>query len=306
MSREKEKTLKDVLADLWAARIFIAVAAFFGFVIAALWVYSATPYYKASIVVSPANPMNGAEISSLLADDNLFALRYLVQRVGVANSSDFLHFENTYAGPSVAAKLLHDDNIKSGLSRDRTFSFSEAEESRQPEELSAYLQERIKLEPVGGTTLRRLVYLHPDRRFASYFIARVHEITDRIIRTNINREAGERIRCLSDAIASTNNPEHRRALTTLLLEQERLRMLVSIEQPYAAAVVEPASASVKPVWPDPALLFTAFGLGFAFFGFVVHRVTRPQDSIEALRRRTWREVAAEDQNNRERPFRRSA
>src|SRR5690606_32907699 len=115
MSAAQEKTFADLLRDLWRAKAAVAALALAGLVLSFIFIVSATPYYKASMIVSPASPMNGAEVSSLLANDDLFALRYLVQRVGVANSSDFLRFEHVYDGPSVAAMLLQDPNILSGL-----------------------------------------------------------------------------------------------------------------------------------------------------------------------------------------------
>ncbi|GJL86156.1 MAG: hypothetical protein DHS20C02_19310 [Micavibrio sp.] len=294
MSSE-EKTLVDVVRDIWRARIYIVLMVAVGLVAAAALVALSTPYYRASIIVSPASPMNGAEVSSLLADDSLFALRYLVQRVGVANSSDFLRFESMYNGPSVAALLLDDPNVEKGLRMDRAFAFSKvSEEELSPESLAEYVADKVALEPVGNTTLRRMVYLHPNRKFASYFIERLHVLSDALIRKTIREETEDRIRYLKNAVATTSNPEHRRALTTLLLEQERLRMLVSIEQPYAAAVVEPASSSVKPYWPDPFFLFSVFAIAGALMGFVIFSIReelaakrKPRVATVSVRHPSW-------------------
>lgn len=277
-------TLPDLMRDAWTARRFIAGGALVAVVIAALFLLVAVPQYKAQMTVSPANPMNGAEASSLLADDNLFALRYLVQRVGVAHSSDFLRFENKFSGASVARVLLEDPQIQAGLKRDKRFSFMQAEYDWSAGALSAYIAKRIKLEPVGATSLRRIVYRHGDPAFATYFIQRVHAVTDEQIRSQIKDSAAGRIEYLQQTIARTQNQEHRRALTTLLMEQERLRMLVSIETPYAAAVVEAASSGYKPAWPRKSVVLTVFVfvgafLGFVFSGFqhsgLISRVSNP-------------------------------
>lgn len=285
-----EKTFPDVAAEIWGARRFVFWGLVLGALAASLFVLSARPQYRAQMIVSPANPMSGAEVSSLLADDSLFALRYLVQRVGVSNSSDFMRFENVYDGASVAAVLLKDSRIRQGLADDRSFRFSRPAGNWSPEELSGYIGRRVKLEAVGATPMRRLVYLHPDRAFAVYFLRSLHHTSDDLIRLNIRDETTKRIAYLEEAIARTGNPENRRALTALLLEQERLRMLVSIDTAYAAAEVEPPSAGVKPWWPQPLLIFSALMFVGALTGFVINgfrNKAEEQNFAPAMSRGGW-------------------
>jgi hypothetical protein len=113
-------------------------------------------------------------------------------------------------------------------------------------------------------------YLHPDRRFAAYFLRQAHALTDGLIRQRLKAEAQERAAYLKEALQKASHPEHKRALTGLLLEQERLLMLVSIDQPFAASLVEPPSASLKPAWPDKLLLFPAFIFAGAMAGFILY------------------------------------
>lgn len=272
----QEPSLGDLFKEIWSLRRFILAGALSGIFLAGLWSYSATPYYRAWMILSPANPMNGAEISSLLADDNLFALRYLVQRVSVANSSDFMRFENIYDGPSVAKILLEQEDVLRGLAQDHAFRFTAPRrQSWSPEKLAEYLHDTVRLEPVNGSTLRRLSYKHPNPDFAKYFISGMHMVSDALIRRTIKEEAKARAAYLKAAVAETENPEHKRSLTTLLLEQERLLMLASLDQPYAAAIVEPAAVSFKPVWPDPALLFAGLTALGALAGFLAGSFRMP-------------------------------
>lgn len=270
----KEPTLGDLLKDIWAAKLSLLIFGALFTLIAAGFIVTATPYYKSKIILSPANPMNGAEMSSLLADDNLFALRYLVQRVGGANSTDFLRFENIYDGPSVAKILLKDERMVDGLKADRRYGYLTHKKDWPPQRFAEYLQKRLKISPVGASPLRTLSYDHPDPEFATYLLGEVHQISDFLIRQNIHVESSQRIDYLKSAIDETQNPEHRRALTTLLLEQERLRMLVSIDQAYAAGVVEPPSASVKPTWPDPYLIFPVFLFAGFVLGYAVYSLRK--------------------------------
>lgn len=280
MPRPPDISVADVFRDFWAGRIYILGGILFATMIAFVFVFVSQPHYKASMIVAPANTMNGAEISSLMADDDLFALRYLIQRVGVSNSSDFVNFENIFSGPSVAEKLLDDERILSGLAQDRTFRFSSAQTSWNAAELSAYLARRVKMEPMGAAGLRSLRYYHTNADFAVFLLQKIHAVTDDLIREKIRSQASERVQYLNEAIARNVNPEHRRTLTTLLLEQERLLMLVSIDQPYAAAIIEPTAASAKTQWPDKPLVFSVMVLIGAFIGFVVfslrHRKIIPE------------------------------
>ena len=267
--RPPEPTLGDVLADLWHARRAVFKGAAAGVVLAFVLILLSVPAYRAQILLSPASTMNGAEQSSLMANDNLYALRYVLQRVGVG-SSDFTRFESTYAGPSVARLLLADPKIAAGLRHDRAFRWDRGRRFADPARLADYLSHRVRLESVGTGGLKRLTYWHADPAFAAYFVGRVHAATDLIIRNAIRNDASQRVDYLSRAIDGTMNPENRKALTTLLMEQERLRMLASIDQPYAAAVIEPPAAAFRSGWPDRALWLVFGALIGALAGYVLH------------------------------------
>lgn len=261
--------LTDLLRDLWQAKTYILLGALTGIVCAILFTAIATPYFKAGIILSPAKPMSGSNFASAGNADNLSLISYLLQRTGVGNSVEFSQFETMAKGPVIAAQLLNDKNIRTGLYHDRTFPFSTPKESWNAQELSEYLQDRLHMESIGATGMRRMVYSHPDPAFAAYMLQNIQHITDTAIRTATRKETQDRITYLRSNLAQTNNPEHRRALTSLLLEQERLKMLVSIDQPYAAQIIEPASPSAKTTWPDKPLLFATLILAFGFIGFVI-------------------------------------
>lgn len=271
---QTEPTLSDGFKDLWDGKFYLLSGLIIGLLAAFIFMASATPYFKARMIVAPASPMNGAEMSSLLADNNLFALRYLVQRVGMSNSSDFLRFENIYAGPRVAHMLIKDETIIAGLKNDPKANFITEQKDWNADKLSYYLSKRLRLDSIGASPLRELSYQHPDKDFAVYLLGEVHQISDYMIRQNIFKESGERIEYLKRAIEETSNPEHRRALTTLLMEQERLRMLVSIDQAYAASVIEPPAALPKVSWPDKYLVWPGFALIGLFLGYVVYGIRK--------------------------------
>ncbi len=268
-----EKTLADVLADFWNARLYLAVGALLGGGLAFGFVQMAVPHTRAYMIVAPAEVMQATDVSGGTSD--LPVLSMLAQRMGGGISSfGFVRFEHIYSGATVAQKLLEDKTIRAGLAQDRAFTFFADRGDMNAPRLAEYLTRKVRLEPVKSSSLRRLSYWHPDAGFARYFIARVHSITDDLIRSAVVKDATSRAEYLQTAIFEARNPEHRRSLTALLMEQERLLMLASTPQPYAASVVEPPASFYKAEWPDAKLIFPAFMLVGALFGFVIYGLRR--------------------------------
>lgn len=267
-----EMSLADALRLLWSARAYLLAGAMIGIAASALLWGISIPHYRASLTLAPANPMNGAQFSRLLNDgESSSPLSFLLQRVGGGNTPDFVRFEAMIQGQAVAEALLENEVILQGLARDTSYLWSRPQTTWTAAEFSEYLSQRVSLESLPGNGLRRLRYSHPDPRFAAFLLSEIYQKTDTMIRRKTKGETLGRIAYLQAELSKAANPEHRRALTDLLLEQERLNMLVSIDQPYAADAVEAAASSSKPLWPNiplSACILALAGmvLGFAVFG----------------------------------------
>lgn len=256
-----------MLRDVWGAKFYMIGFACVFFVFALLFTSFAQRYYRAEMLIMPASLMGGdLGMSSSQGTEGTIQ----VQRESLQSDVAFTRFSYIYDGVSVAGVLAKDENVLAALSFDRTFEFSKAKTDWTAETLSDYLKQRVVLEPVSGTPLRRLIYLHPNKDFALAMVSRIHRIADEIIRARMLRDVKERIDYLNQSLTSTQNPEHRRSLVALLMEQERMKMLVSLDQSFSAAIVEPPSVSAKPVWPDPYFVYPVFILIGFFLGFVVH------------------------------------
>ncbi len=287
MSHGTETTLGDFALELWRARGFVLCGLIVGFVGAALFVLSAVPHGSARLVIAPASPMEAMQISAnqnrpVAADDS--------QKRA---DSNFARFDAVMKGVSAARILLREDDILTGLENDRAYRFDDSDQQWSPSKLAEYIESRVHVDPVGETSLRILSYEHSNPNFAALFLRRLHEVSDGLIRHSMRRDVNERIQYLQKSLGNTMNPEHRRALTDLLMEQERLKMLVSIEQPYAAALVEPAAAMPRQSWPDVPLVFAALGFGGAFMGFVIFSIMQATRSAPAQRTFKFNEPEAE-------------
>lgn len=259
-----ETTLFDIFRDIWAAKIALIVCTILMTGLAFLFITLANAHYKGQMILAPANPM-GQETQASASEGTI-----QVQQEQLQSTAAFVRFETIYQGVTVASALLKDQEIQDALLFDRPFEFSRAQTDWTPETFSEYLQTRVHLEPVRGSALRRMTYAHPNKDFAKYMITRIHRISDEIIRRQILQETNGRIAYLNKAMERTVNPEHRRNMTELLMEQERLKMLVSLDQPFAATIIERAFVSAKPYWPDPYVIYPVFIAIGLFMGYLIH------------------------------------
>lgn len=272
--RMTDKSVMDVMQDLWAARrlVMIGVAIFLTLAIGFLGF--STPYSKAEMLVMPANPMG--EFLDAPMPMNEGTLSPQRQKEAVHDQA-FLRFENSYSGVRVASILLQNKEIIAGLARDRVLVFGAGQKFDTPQELSAYIKKRVRIEPVSGTPLRRLMYLHPDPVFAARFLSHIYAVTDELIRAQTLKEVQARAAYLDQMIAQNSDADHRRVLTNILMAQERLRMLVSIDQSFSATIIEPPFSSPKPVWPDWKIVIPVFLILGVLCGFVVHGMLKKNE-----------------------------
>lgn len=261
-----EKTLYDVLRDVWRAKFWMLGFVIIMTIAAFVFLSVANDFYRAEMIIAPASPMG----QSLQKGGDIGEGSTQLGEEDFQSNAAFLRFENTYNGASVANFLVRDKEIITGLALDRTFEFSENLEKWNAENLSEYLKKRVRLEPVSGTPLRRMIYLHPDKKFAVDMVKRIHRITDEMIRARILVETNQRIDYLNASLDKTTNPDHKRSLANLLMEQERLKMMVSLDQPYAASIIEPAYSSVRARWPDPYIIYPVFIFIGMLLGFVTY------------------------------------
>ena len=260
-------TLLDVLSDLRRARVYIFGGLFVGFFLALGFLAVATPHYRAQMMVGPATPLNAMQPVSERTD-NFF--------IAAENTADFLRFENMISGPHVAGVLLKDSAIAQQVMKEANDGvMADGDDSTwTPPRLADYVRRRVQIDPVGDTQLRRLTYYHPDPLFAVYMLEQIQKATDGLIRAKARTEIAQRLDYLNTALRAAREPEQRRNLASLLMEQERLLMMVSIDQPYAADIIEPASASFRPRWPQPLPVFAIFLLVGALAGFVIYGLRR--------------------------------
>lgn len=298
LQEQPENAIGDVFREIWAGKFYIAVGLVFGVLAAFAFSASVVPNAKAEIAFSPANPLTVQRVTPSVP-----TLSGQYTSEPKSENIDFTRFENSYKGVAVANLLLKNPEITEGLKQDRAFTFSEPKQEWSAEELAEYVASRVRIDPVGETSLRSFSYYHPNAEFAVTFLQRLHAITDGLLRRDARVQIDQRIKYLNEAMAETYNPEHKRALADLLLEQERMKMMVSIDSNFAANIVVPAAVQPRAQWPDAALVYTLIpliGAVLGFFVFSIAAVSRRQTVYKPQSASAW--FKSDSGNNNARPL----
>ena len=259
---QAEPTLADLLRDVWAARLSVAAGAALFALISVVFIYLSTPLFRATLIVAPADGYALGDYASSVSDGEAMTIPFWRPREADGVSTDFHRFVYTLQGTAAASILMKDGAVLAGIARDG--SWRDKADPSAPEELADYLNRKIQIEQLGATPLKRISYRHPDPEFAAAFLRKIHLVADQLIRRDRRRQSQSRIDYLQDTLTKTINPEHRRGIVNLLMQQEHIQMLANLDEPYAAIIVEPPSSTPKPVWPNkPLLLIASLLLGGA-------------------------------------------
>lgn len=265
-----EPTLADVIQSVWRARVFILVGVIAGILIAAFVMLIATPSYKASMIIAPADGYALGDYASTVTSGHSLDIPFWRPKDQEGVSTDFYRFTYTIMGSSVAAILLKDQSVLSGIAKDGRWKGKGNDWNA--EEFAEYLNKNLKVEHLGTTPLRRISYTHPDAAFAAAFLRKVHLVADQLIRRDRRRQSENRINYLNESLQKTLNPDHRKGIANLLMQQEHIRMLANLDEPYAAIVVEPPASTPRPVWPNAAMIFATLSLIGGLCGYLTWSV----------------------------------
>jgi hypothetical protein len=269
-----EPTLAELLLMLWADRRSILRGGLIGLLAAILFLLLAVPHYRAAMLVEPTTRAGTADLSAPMAERASFASEYMLKGFSAGDTDDFAWFEHILKEPSVAAQLLRDPAIQQGVENDRLFRIEWRRAPATAEDLAAYLDEHVSIDPVGATAIRRIAYASPDPAFAVLLLRKLYNATDSLIRNDMRDKADRRIAWLQQMIQATQNPDDRRALAALLSDQQQIRMMMSLDEPYAARIAEPPAAGDRPAWPRKVFVLPVFVFCGLLLGAVLPALRR--------------------------------
>lgn len=262
------ETLAEFLTRVWQARLWVFLGAIAGILFGVVLLLLLQPQYKARMIVAPAMTQDSSDAFASFETGRAVENRALALVTEKALPPEFVRFEQVLREQTVATILAKYDGILDKISEERTWRIQPKNKIKE-RDLGDYLYANVKVQPIGASSSRLITYAHPDPEFAVQVLKRLHTIADTTIRQKTAAETQDRIAYLQKELSQTGNPDHRNALTALLMKQERRRMLVAMGQPYTAEIVEPAFVSTRPDWPSKVLVPMVCLLIGACAGFVV-------------------------------------
>ncbi|MFM2043911.1 MAG: hypothetical protein RLY86_2487 [Pseudomonadota bacterium] len=285
----------DLLRRMRQRWRFLGIAALAGLLAMLLAVRMTTPHYTAEIVVGPVARSGAAAMGPQMPVSGGSGGRAMVEPgLGDELLSDYTRYLRLLGSVPVAERLAADPSIMPGIFH-RAWD-REGERWHPPDGLGAmarrallwlvgrptwtppdaraladHLRTTLIVEPLGQGPMQRIAYRHHDRAVALAVIAGVTRAADDAIRAEARRRVRAEIEYIRARLEEVSQAEHRKALTGLLAEQERMRMMIDVDLPFAADAVEAAGAPVVPDWPDPMVLVPLGGLvGFIGGLFLVY------------------------------------
>lgn len=264
MNAKIEQLLADPVGAFWASRRETLLGFAVGIVLAFLLCLALPTKWEARMTVGPAGRGAGPDLSAFLPASESPTVQYLLQRVGSMTAADFAVYEMLMTSPRVAAALLKDETLKSRLESACSGCGKDAAK------LTRWLECAVRARPVGATQMRRMTLRMKDKTLATDILRALHRLSDETIRADARIRTDQRISYLREKLGDVANPDQRDALVGLLKEQERLRMMVGIDNDFAAEMIDPPSIPARPASPDPFVLFPAFAFLGAAAGFAWH------------------------------------
>ena len=276
--------------------------------ICALWLV--TPAYTAAMVIGPTARVGsaamGARVPMLSGRDSAAMAE---PGAGDESLSDFARYLELFGSGPVAEQLASDSRLLQALFPERWDV--ETQRWRPPsgmvpavkrallalvgrqdwlepdgERVARALRDRLVIDMLRSGPMRRITLRHSDRATALDLLGRVAAATDAHLRAEAARRSAAQIAHIKDRLGAVTVAEHRQALSDLLLDQERVAMMIGVELPFAADTIQPPAAAAMPDWPNPAAVVPLAGMAgliAACFGLSVCHALREGHAGEAAR-----------------------
>ncbi|MGL4543317.1 MAG: Wzz/FepE/Etk N-terminal domain-containing protein [Polymorphobacter sp.] len=117
--------------------------------------------------------------------------------------------------------------------------------------LQGFLASNILIDQNIKTPLVTVSINSPDPLFATNFLTILHATNDSFLRQQSRARTEANIAYLTGKLATVSLAEYRKVLFDAIAEQEQQMMLTNSETPYAAEPFGPATASMQPTSPRP-------------------------------------------------------
>lgn len=232
---------------------------------AIVYIYVATPLYKASATVAPSSSSSSNSKAGSL---NLpFGLGAALG--GDGSSTMHKQFLQTLGSYDIAAQLAADKEM--GPRIVEPDEGTKVTPGLVGEELKSLLSvSKLRNMPLEDTTFTEVTFLHKDPAFAQQVLQRIFLISDEIVRAQVRETKTAQRDALLRSLEATTNSYQRDALVKNLLEVEHELMTSMTDAPFTYRFIESLHVEERPASPQRALVLTgALVAGFLLGFFIV-------------------------------------
>lgn len=292
-------------SDFWRAVRrgwgLIVLACLIGLGSMILALHMVTPKHTITMVVGPTGHHSAASRGAQINVGNTQQMAVRIATVdsnAQENLTDFARFMELLTSPETMAHLAttaEGQRLLQNLSADhwdtraqewhparggsaaikrvfRRISGQEAWLPPTPLTFAENLRRRLRIEGIGSSPMRRLILRDSDPEFAKNLLENLARHADDMIRTNEAHRTTTEIQYLRAALARETLTDHRRLLVGMLATQEQRAMMIRVDLPFAAEIIQKPHASAVPDWPPVGLSLVLGALLGAIVGVIVAAV----------------------------------
>lgn len=132
-----------------------------------------------------------------------------------------------------------------------------------PTTLAGFLTKEFTVSDPLGTGMYVIEFSYRDPAFARALLQLVLDETDAIIKERTIARSAEQIAYIREKLEEITLQEHRTAMLSAMVSEERRLLLASSSLPFAAKFVDSVSVSDLPTYPEPFKIFVVAVLGGA-------------------------------------------
>ena len=277
-----EMSLRDIVVRVWRGKWIVALTMIAVVAVVTLWMKSKDPRYTATMIVAPSGDGGAGGLSGRLSQYSGIAALAGIDLPSNEVVTPFSQFSEIIASPIVAERLERKYDILPKVFADSWGWNPETKvwvrhsglltpignwvreffglPSRSPPSayaLSEYLQDKLGMSQIDNTSMQRIEFQHKDPVFAVQLLAALHKEADAVVREASEARTSRQIAYIERKLQTITAVDHRRSLVQLLLDQEKQMMMIQVDLPFAAQIIEPPISTDEPTFPRPKLFLAA-------------------------------------------------
>lgn len=279
------KSEHDIIAFLrlvWSAKLYIAACVCITLLLGMIALHILPHRYRAeAVIMPPESERNNGNLSQL---GGLASLALSGAGGGLAGQSNtsFLSFLETLGSHKLSEELQQNSRIlqivysqqwdpvrnmwkpesmTGGIGATLKFLVTAQHgQSIDTYQLDGYLADHLAYTQIPQTPFYGIAFTYKNRDEGQKILSMILSSADSIVRDAKLNRAKQQIAYLENKLREVTVEQHREALTTLLLEQERTVMLSQSGASFSFQLVRPIASPPEASWPNAAAVLGIFGL----------------------------------------------